>query len=351
MRFCPTCGSRFSNDVRFCPHDGQPVEDLEEATAVTPDPWIGRVVDGRYRVDRILGEGGMGVVYLVVHVGLNKRMAMKVLREELACDPEVVQRFVQEAQTSTSMGHPNIIDVSDFGRMPDGAVYFVMEYLEGESLTQRIERKGPLSVLEAVEIAEQIASALGAAHAHGVIHRDLKPDNVFLIRRGDRDDFVKVLDFGIAKVGGAPSKLTRTGMVFGTPHYMSPEQAAGQVVDGRADVYALGVILYEMFTGVVPFDAETFMGVLTKQMFEEPIPPTARGASAEMGNLEPVVLRALAKRPESRYQTMDALLRDIDTVRRGGTIALTSSIAPPGRIGPPTAGGSEPRVERRWPFV
>jgi serine/threonine-protein kinase len=292
---------------------------------------VGRVIDGRYRVERVLGEGGMGVVFLITHVALNKRMAMKVLREEMAREHDVVQRFIQEAQASTAIGHPNIVDISDFGRTPEGAVYFVMEHLEGETLTERIERKGPLGVAEAVAIAEQIASALAAAHAHGVIHRDMKPDNVFLLRRGDRGDLVKVLDFGIAKVGSAPSKLTRTGMVFGTPHYMAPEQAAGQVVDARADIYALGVILYEMFTGVVPFDAETFMGVLTKQMFEEPVPPTERGATPDMGPLEPIVLRALAKKPEGRYATMDALLRDLDAVRRGGRSLVAATPAPTAR--------------------
>jgi serine/threonine-protein kinase len=296
---------------------------------------VGRIVDGRYRVERVLGEGGMGVVFLVTHVALKKRMAMKVLRDEMARDRDVVQRFIQEAQASTAIGHPNIIDISDFGRMPDGAVYFVMEYLEGESLTQRIERTGPLTVAAAVAIVEQIGSALAAAHAHGVIHRDMKPDNVFLIRRGEQDSLVKVLDFGIAKVGSSPSKLTRTGMVFGTPHYMAPEQAAGQVVDARADVYALGVIMYEMFTGVVPFDAETFMGILTKQMFEDPIPPTERGAPPDMGPLEPIVLRALATKPEVRYASMDALLRDLEAVRRGGRLPVTEPSAYPASAGGP----------------
>ena len=296
MRYCPACGTRVEDHVGFCPNDGTPTEVLPAAAPVGGDPLLGRVVDGRYRIEEQVGEGGMGVVYLATHTVLNKKLALKVLRGDMAKDQDTVQRFMQEAQAATSIGHENIIDISDFGRLPDGAAYFVMEYCEGQELTRLIARGGSVPVQEALHIIVQIASALGAAHKRGIVHRDLKPDNVFLVQRGDRSSFVKVLDFGIAKVGGAGSKLTKTGMVFGTPHYMSPEQAAGQAIDARTDIYALGVIMYEMFTGRVPFDAETFMGILSKHMFEAPEPPSR--SNSQLGALEDIILEGVGE--ESR---------------------------------------------------
>ncbi|GAB4211849.1 MAG: hypothetical protein OHK0013_33970 [Sandaracinaceae bacterium] len=330
MRICPQCGTRFTEPVAFCPHDGTPTQD---AVAEPPkDPYLGRVIDGRYRVESVLGEGGMGVVYLISHAVLGKRMALKVLRGDMARDTEVVQRFVQEAQSATQIGHPNIIDISDFGRMPDQSAYFVMEYLDGDSLTKVIARGGSIPTARAIHIVRQIASALEAAHERGIVHRDLKPDNIYLVKQGADDAFVKVLDFGIAKVGGASSKLTKTGMIFGTPHYMSPEQAAGQSVDRRTDIYALGVIMYEMFAGRVPFDGDTFMGILSKHMFESPIPPSqVKGAG--LGAIEDVILKALAKKVENRYQTMSELIADLDRIQAGGTISIgRGGIAPPGNL-------------------
>ena len=324
MRYCPACGTRFSSDDTFCPHDGQPLREVTEAPDI--DPLLGQVIDGRYRVDAVLGQGGMGVVYLASHVTLNKPMALKLLRGELAKDAVVVQRFMQEARASTAIGHPHIIDIVDFGQLPDGSAYFVMEYLDGEPLTTLVKR-GRLPVEEVLPIAEQIASALGAAHQRGIVHRDLKPDNVYLVRRGEDERFVKVLDFGVAKVGGASSKLTKTGMVFGTPHYMSPEQAAGQSVDARADVYALGVIIFEMCTGRVPFDGDTFMGILSQHMFDDPPRPTDIEGTA--GPLEPIIMHALAKKPEDRYPSMDALLADLTTLRDGGSVPVRVGAVPP----------------------
>lgn len=322
MRICPSCGTRFSNDGTFCPHDGQPLEDLPDEVEVV-DPLLGQTIDGRYLIERSIGEGGMGIVYQATHTSLGRKLALKVLRGEMAKDPDVVKRFVQEAQACSSIGHANIIDITDFGNLPDGTAYFVMEFLVGEPLTDLIRRGGSLAADEAVALVRQIASALSAAHARGIVHRDLKPDNIFLIESGGIDRFVKVLDFGIAKVGGANSKLTKTGMIFGTPHYMSPEQSAGQMVDARTDVYALGVIMYEMFTGQVPFDADTFMGILSKHMFEQPAPPSELNGS--LGALEPMILKALMKTPEDRYPSMQALLDDLDTVESGGRVTIGAS--------------------------
>ncbi len=292
--------------------------DLLPDSGPSNDALIGAIVDGRYRVEQQIGEGGMGVVYRATHVSLNKSLALKVLRGEMAKDPEVVQRFIQEAQSATSIGHENIIDINDFGRLPDGTVYFVMEFLNGSSLSDMIKRGGSIPLSDAVDIIRQIGGALGAAHQRGIVHRDLKPDNIYLIPRGEMLNFVKVLDFGIAKVGGASNKITRTGMVFGTPHYMSPEQAAGQSVDARTDIYALGVIMYEMFTGHVPFDADTFMAVLTKHMFEKPGPMSRPGDERSLGALEEITLKALEKKPEHRYQSMQELVDDLERVAGGG---------------------------------
>jgi eukaryotic-like serine/threonine-protein kinase len=337
MRFCPRCGSRYEHE-RFCPEDGVPTEELPHSSEPA-DALIGSVVDGRYRIDQRIGEGGMGVVYKAMHTALNKVIALKVLRGEMAKDAEVVQRFMQEAQSATSIGHENIIDISDFGRLKDGTVYFVMEYLNGTALSGLIKRGGSIPVREAVSILKQIASALGAAHTRGIVHRDLKPDNIYLIKRGELEHFAKVLDFGIAKVGGASNKITRTGMVFGTPHYMSPEQAAGQSVDARTDIYALGVIMYEMFTGRVPFDADTFMAVLTKHMFEKPQPMSNPNAERQLGALEQITMRALEKKPENRYQSMQELIEDLDRVAGGGRPRALTPATP----SPALADALEPR--------
>lgn len=349
MQFCPQCGTRFSEPVSFCPHDGSSTQVLNDEPP--SDPLIGRVIDERYRVEKQIGEGGMGVVYLTTHAVLGKRIALKVLRGDMAKDAEVVQRFMQEAQSATSIGHANIIDISDFGKLPDGSVYFVMEYLDGASLSHFINAGGSIPVQTAVHIIRQIASALDAAHTRGIVHRDLKPDNVYLVKRGQDPHFVKVLDFGIAKVGGASSKLTRTGMIFGTPHYMSPEQASGQSVDSRTDIYALGVIMYEMFTGKVPFDGDTFMGILSKHMFEPPVPPSQL-IGKRLGVIEEVILKSLAKKPDERYATMAELIEHLGSVQAHGSFELASRFA----AIPPTSladalepkSNTEMRLERRY---
>ena len=333
MRICPQCGNRFQEPIQFCPNDGSQTYEAQDNAAPPPDPLLGRVIDGRYRIEQQIGEGGMGVVYLSTHTVLHKRLALKVLRGDNSKDADVVQRFMQEAQAATSIGHPNIIDISDFGRLPDGSVYFVMEYLDGVSLSKLISKGGSVPMADALHIVRQIASALEAAHTRGIVHRDLKPDNIYIIRQGNDSLFAKVLDFGIAKVGGAASKLTKTGMVFGTPHYMSPEQAAGHSVDQRTDVYALGVIMYEMFTGKVPFDADTFMGILSKHMFEPPARPSeVKGAA--LGALETVILKALEKNPDHRYLSMTELLVDLETVAAGGNVQIGGrpGVAPPGNL-------------------
>jgi len=285
-----------------------------------PDPLIGRTIDGRYRLEEVLGEGGMGLVYGARHTVLNKPLAVKVLRPEVSKDEEIINRFRQEAQSASAIGNEHIIDISDFGTLPDGSTYFVMEFLEGMDLTQAIKEGRPMDSGRALHIGKQLCKGLGAAHERGIVHRDLKPDNIFLVDRGGDRDFVKVLDFGIAKVSSGTKRLTKAGQVFGTPHYMSPEQCAGTGTDQRTDIYALGVILYEMAAGHVPFDADNLMGILTKHMYEEPLPPHELPPPVDVPPaLEAVILKCLAKKPELRYQTMSEAYADLARTQAGET--------------------------------
>ncbi len=318
---CPRCAHHFSPDGKFCPFDGEP---LQPAPDWDPglDALIGSVVDNRYEVLSVLGEGGMGIVYEIRHRALGKRFALKALRKDLATDGEIAARFIQEARTAASVSHPGLVEITDFGSLRTGQPFFVMELLEGQSLASLIRSGGPVPARRAVDIIRQVAEALGAAHERSIIHRDLKPDNIHISPVEGGRDRVTIVDFGLARVIGA-SRLTRAGMVFGTPHYMSPEQAMGEVTDHRADVYALGVVMYEMFTGSVPFEADSYMGVLTKHMYMAPTPPSQVSGTAKLGALEGILLRCLEKKADQRYASLRDLIRDLDRVMApGDTIAL-----------------------------
>jgi eukaryotic-like serine/threonine-protein kinase len=285
----------------------------------------GTVVAGRYRVLGLIGTGGMGAVYRAEHVHMRKTVALKLLHPELLRVDEVVQRFEREAIAAARIAHPNVVAASDFGKLDDGSFYLVLEYVDGTSLRELLAR-GPLPVARALNIARQTTLALGAAHAAGIVHRDLKPDNVMLVSEPDGGDRVKVLDFGIARIA-PPSenrdatKLTRVGVVMGTVAYMSPEQATGQAIDERADLYSLGVMLYEMVAGVVPFDAELPSQVLARQLVEAP-PPLPAGTAPALAEL---VYELMEKKPDQRPASAEAVLARL--------IALTPT--PSGRVPAP----------------
>lgn len=284
------------------------------------DPYLGKTLADRYEVLTCLGRGSMGTVYSCRHRILDKWFAVKIIRQELARDAEAVSRFLTEAKAASAIGSKHIVEVVDFGELPDGAAYIVMERLAGQTLYQLLDQTSRLSISRALGIAIQITEALSAAHAAGVVHRDLKPDNVFLVREKDDPDFVKILDFGIAKVLSSGSKLTQAGSVLGTPAYMSPEQALGQPTDHRTDIYSLGVMLYEMAAGEVPFDAEAPLAVLSMQVSDPPPRLSERLPPDRLlpPGYEAVVEKCLAKRPEDRFQSMDEVKAALEKIAEGG---------------------------------
>ena len=284
---------------------GEELDIVSDKEVVEPEGLEGKLVAVRYRVLRKIGEGGMGAVYLAEHETIQKKCALKVLLHEYAQKESIKKRFLQEAKAAARIDHENVVDITDFGETPTNSLFFAMEYLDGVDLSKTLQMTGHMEWGRAKQILLQVCRALEAAHKKGIIHRDMKPENIFLLERDGRPDFVKILDFGIAKVGleEGGERLTRTGMVFGTPHYMSPEQALGKKPDNRVDVYSVGVIMYEMLTGDVPFNADSFMAILTRHISDKPEPP--RSIRPEIpGEVESIVLKALSKKPEDRYQSM-----------------------------------------------
>ncbi|MFO1463285.1 MAG: serine/threonine-protein kinase [bacterium] len=282
--------------------------------AIHEDPYVGRTFDGRYKVEALIGIGGMGKVYLATHEILGKKVAIKVLRETMARDKEVTERFLNEARAASSIDNPHIVDISDFGKLPNGSAYFVMEHLAGVSLASLIEGEAAVPLPRLLNVAVQIAEGLEAAHQKGIVHRDLKPDNVLLVNRGSEQDFVKILDFGIAKILKSNLRLTQAGNTFGTVQYMSPEQAMGIPVDPRSDVYAFGILLYELASGKVPFDGPDHINILHQQVGKAPT-PLREVAPQVPAELEALVAKCLAKRPEERYASMEEVRLELERIR------------------------------------
>ena len=305
MLQCPTCGRRYSPDFEICPEDQSPLQ--ADATNAEPpsDPLLGHTLDEKYRLDAQLGVGGMGTVYRARHLLIDRPVAVKVLNPRFVEDEAARTRFQREARAAGRLQHTNAVTVTDYGQTQDGYVYIVMELLEGRTLRDILAKEAPLDAARSVSLMLQVSAAVAAAHEAGIIHRDLKPANIFIVQRAEVPSLVKVLDFGIAKLAAESLEeddikaLTQVGAMIGTPRYMSPEQCDGAELTPAADVYSLGVILYEMLSGTVPFSGSTPLAIAMKHTSELPRRPREFVASIPPA-LEDVVLHALEKNPEAR---------------------------------------------------
>jgi len=329
MKKCPKCGVDYPDATTLCPSDG-------EALEKDPDSLVGTTLSGKYRIDARLNEGGMGTVYRGTHVLMDKTVAIKVLRPSLAADEKIVARFSREARAASRISHPNALSVTDFGEDETGHVYLVMEFLSGRTLKHVIRDEGPLPLARVVDIARQVGDALHAAHEQGVVHRDLKSDNIMLLDTMT-GDHAKVLDFGIAKIkepdGAVDTNLTAPNLVIGTPQYMSPEQCSqDSEIDARSDIYSFGVILYEMLVGHVPFSGDSPTMVMMKHL-QDPVPSVMEERSDVPASVARVVARAMAKLPRNRYQNVAELVEDLTiaagmTIHRLGPVDTTAAGTP-----------------------
>jgi serine/threonine-protein kinase len=306
MLHCPTCGRQYSADFKTCPQDQTPLQaDFTIADQTPADPLVGRTLDDRYHLEARLGIGGMGTVYRARHLLIDRPVAVKVLNKRFVEDEAARNRFRREARATGRLQHANAVTVTDFGESPDGYVYLVMELLEGRTLRDVLAKEAPLDAARSVSLMLQISAAVAAAHEAGIIHRDLKPANILIVQRAEVPAVVKVLDFGIAKLAAEsldeddPMTLTQVGAMIGTPRYMSPEQCDGVELTPAADVYSLGVILYEMLAGVVPFSGSTPLAIAMKHTSELPRPPREFVSSIPPA-LEEIVLHTLEKKPQDR---------------------------------------------------
>src|SRR6059036_1007315 len=338
VKICPVCSTEYRDDVRFCPRDGQTLR----SSGPTHD-LVGQVLADRYHIVKKLGEGGMGQVYLAEHVKMGRRSAIKVMNPSMVHDPEAVARFNREAANASRISDSHVCAIYDFGETPDGLIYLAMEFVEGEPLTELLAREGELPVARAGAIFLQVADALQAAHDLAIVHRDLKPDNVMLSRGRGGTDVVKVVDFGIAKaVGGegGGQKVTRTGLVVGTPEFMSPEQLSGDKLDGRTDVYSLGLVLFNMLTGTLPFPADSVQEAMIKRLTDEPAELVEVRPDLHFPpGLQQVLDAALARSPVDRYQSAAKFAHDLAAVAglsRDGGAALHA-----------TLGGSDEKTDRK----
>jgi serine/threonine-protein kinase len=370
LKVCPQCGTEYETAARFCPADG---------TALRPkgsDSLVGSVLADRYHILKRIGEGGMGRVYLGEHVKMNRQCAIKVMSPALVNDAESASRFAREASNAARIIHPNVAAVFDYGES-DGLVYLVMEFVDGEPLSRLLAREAPFGLERAIDLARQIADGLGAAHELGIVHRDLKPDNILVSRSRSGREVVKVVDFGIAKAmqEGAGEALTRTGLVIGTPEFMSPEQLLGDPIDARSDLYALGCIMHLMLTAAPAFDAPTREQMIKRRLSENP--PHAQALDPGIPDaIDRVISRLLARTPDDRYssaaEVREALsgphtrrlsesgtvIPRVETPRSAPTVVFSAATPGQPASGPTRAAVTTPRMtlpsgqqRRRWPWV
>ncbi|MBW1831784.1 MAG: protein kinase, partial [Deltaproteobacteria bacterium] len=307
-KICLRCGSKFASRAEYCPHDGSLLVTDDEIA----DPLLGTVLLEQFRIEEQIGTGGMGTVYRAHQTTVGRDVAIKVLRPELARDEQAVFRFEREARVATSLDHPNLVRVFLSGRLPDGRLYIVMELLEGRSLADELDDRGPPSLERALIMTMKLCAGLGAVHAAGIVHRDIKPENVYLVHRGKDADFVKLVDFGVVRIleaEGIGPTTTQSGRVFGTATYISPEAATGEETDQRSDIYSLGVLTYQLLTGKLPFEGKTAAAVLMQHVHQEPPPLQSKGRGAEVpDDVAHVVMRSLSKDPAARQQTLAEFL-------------------------------------------
>ncbi|MBN8722493.1 MAG: serine/threonine protein kinase [Acidobacteria bacterium] len=324
MKKCSKCPEVYSDMMHFCPNDGNPLTPI-----ASQDPFINSVLDGKYLIEESIGKGGMGLVYRAKHVNFNRLFAIKILKNELVSDPQAIKRFRNEANAAGMIRHPNAITISDFNITNDGTAYLVMDYVEGKSLRDILKKEGRQSYRRTVNLIAQVADAAAAAHRKGIIHRDLKPDNIMVEDLEDQSEMVRVLDFGIAKLSQNPAyseNITVGGAILGSPYYMSPEQCDGRHLDNRSDIYSIGIILYELLVGKVPFRAQTPWGLVKMHCSTPPTPIRNHRADIPPA-LEAAVLKALAKDPKDRQQSALELKKELEAALNA-TMVNTPNVQP-----------------------
>lgn len=308
LKICPVCSTEYPANERFCPRDGTALRSQSSSTDL-----VGTIIAERYHIIKKLGEGGMGQVYLAEHVKMGRKSAVKVMNPGMVQNVDAISRFNREAQNASRINHPNVAGIYDFGETAEGLVYLAMEFVEGKPLTDVIKEHGALPPLRASEIARQTAEGLSIAHDMGIVHRDLKPDNIMIAKGRNGADLVKVVDFGIAKAAASDEqKVTKTGMVVGTPEYMSPEQLSGDPLDSRSDIYALALVTFNMLTGTLPFPGESMQETMIMRLTDDPKPLGAMKPDVPWpADLQAVMDRALARDANKRYRNASEYATDL----------------------------------------
>jgi len=334
VKVCPVCGTEYGEEAAFCSRDRSP---LRAASGESAQQLIGQLVGERYQVERRLGVGGMGEVYLARHLLMGRLCALKLMAPDLSHDPDAVSRFNREASSASRISHPNVCTVYDFGLTAEGLVYLAMEYVEGRTLSELLAHEGPLPLSRAAGLLEQCAAGLAAAHELGIVHRDLKPDNIMVLSSGGREsEAIKLVDFGIAKAieGEGSERLTKSGFMVGTPEYMSPEQLAGDSVGVRSDQYSLALVFYRMLTGCLPFEGNSLQDTLVKRLTTAPRPLALSRPGSYPEGLQAVMDRALSRDAQARYPGVLEFSAAVRAAVAGAAPAPTrrlASVAAPGR--------------------